>query len=228
MHLKLRILLLCLLLGAATLPAQLSCGLKGGLGMSRITVYFRSELTQVIVFPSASASLGFYGQLDLGKRFSLRSEVLASLITDHYRSKTFSTDANGTPTTEFSVAHIWRNVSYLSVPLMVGFKVDRLDLFVGAQASVALNSWGRASGRIPLGDSTVPFETRYPTMNVQPFDFGPKAAAAYSLSDRFSLEMSYYHGLMAIQEAPNFPWPFRVRQLLLGLNWRMSGPQKGF
>jgi hypothetical protein len=223
MHLKLRILLLCLLLGAATLPAQLSCGLKAGVGLSQITGYWRGENSTFWVIPSPSTSIGGYGQLGIGSRFLLRAELLGSIITDHYRSKSTFADENGIPTGGFSTVHVWRNVCYLSVPLMAGFRFEHFDLFLGVQGSLALKSWARDEGWIFFDSMVRGFDNKYPTMNVQPFDIGPKAAATYSLSDRFSLEMSYYHGLIAIQQARNAPWPFRVRQLLVGLNWRLGG-----
>jgi hypothetical protein len=225
MHLTLRIFLLCLLLGTVSLYAQMEWGLKGGVGLSQITGYTRGSSSTYSVIPSPSAALGVYGQLGVGQRWQLRSELLVSQVTDHYLIRFPFTDAWGNLTDQFATTEIWRNATYLSLPVLFGVRIRALDIFLGMQGSLALRSNGKDRILFPGNGEPVEFNNRYPSPIFRLFDAGPKASLQWHFAERFALEGSYYHGLMAIQQAPNYPWPFRVRQLLVGLQWQITKKQ---
>jgi hypothetical protein len=225
MKLFLRMILLSLLIGTFSLQAQLSYGLKGGVGLSQITGYWRGGTSTYRVIPSSSAALGVYGQMGVGQRWLLRSELLFSHVTDHYFMRFPFTDAWGNLTDQFATTEIWRNATYLSLPVLFGVRIHQLDIFLGMQGSLALRSNGKERLLFPGNGEPVEFINRYPSPIFRLFDVGPKAAIQWHFAERFALEGSYYHGLLAIQQARNYPWPFRVRQLLVGAQWQLTKKQ---
>jgi hypothetical protein len=121
---SLRMILLCLAARNRFPPCStMEWGLKGGVGLSQITGYWRGSSSTYRVIPSPSAALGVYGQLGVGQRWLLRSELLVSHVTDHYLMRFPFTDAWGNLTDQFATTEIWRNATYLSLPVLFGVRI---------------------------------------------------------------------------------------------------------
>ncbi|MEO6169242.1 MAG: hypothetical protein ABIO46_04725, partial [Chitinophagales bacterium] len=69
-------------------------------------------------------------------------------------------------------------------------------------------------------------ENKY-QLNIDAFDFGPRAGLIFNLSDNFNIEATYYHGMNNIltNTLPD-SWKWNVQQMTVGVRYKIFNREK--
>lgn len=133
----------------------------------------------------------------------------------------FYTDNSGNPTGEFGTTNLDYHISYLSIPIYYGLKIKNLTINLGIQTSFALASRGHWISKMPYNGAVLTFEDAS-ELNIDSYDFGPKAGISYNINKHFSAEASYYYGVSNIL-SPTAPseWKWKIQQITIGLRYKL-------
>lgn len=204
----------------STTSAQNDFGIKINGGLSKITA--NRELTNATseykFAPSGQGGL-FYN-LHPGKRSLIGAELLFSMIESKETMKITYNDKFGNPLNDYFITNLDYHISYFSIPVYYGYKIKGLTINLGAQASLALSSRGHWIGTAPSNGSILTFEGE-DELNIDSYDFGPRAGIMYDLSKRLAVEASYYYGINNILSNTAPPeWIWKIQQITLGLRYK--------
>lgn len=196
---------------------QHSLGLKINGGLSRIS----NSITPVnsIQIPrfTLSGKAGFFYNMQLGSKSFLGAELLFNQIEGKEKFEFDFTDENGN-NPGYATGTTYRHISYLSLPIYYGFKVNNLLINIGFQASLVLASSSRLKGLATTNDEATKLDNKF-ELHVDNLDFGPRLGIAFDLSDKFAIEGIYYYGVKNILSHPNPLVVWRVQQVTLGLRY---------
>ena len=196
-------------------------GIRANAGISRISnsIYTNPSVQKMQFLPLARGGL-FY-QKDLNAGSFVGGDLLYLKIKGKDHDLTEATDENGNPAG--TIRHeMWKEISYLGLPLYYGLKTGDLTITFGVQLSFALNSSGRAKSTMLSETEYVIIENRYTSLNIDQLDFGPRAGVAYEILPRLSLEAELYAGMNNIVDNEgegDLYW--RIQQASFGLRYTL-------
>ena len=200
-----------------------SVGIKANGGLS----YFPTKIhqtgtpqtTQIFYFvPSAQCGIYYNYQVEQKSLFGI--ELLLTQIEGKEHDETPATDNFGNPTGQFITNDISRHLSYLSVPIYYGFFIKKLNVNFGLQTSMLLKSSGLSKAKSPDNNGGYyNFELKLDNLPVKDFDFGAKLGLSYALTNRFSIEATYYYGLLNIYKYNSADFKYKIQQITIGLRF---------
>lgn len=192
---------------------QYELGLKVSGGFSRITNNINSPGTKQTLYFSPSGQGGFFYSFNLGSKSILNVELLFTQMQGREKLEIPYLDQYGNPTDPYVTVQICRHISYISLPIYYGIKFKKISLNLGIQTSLVIISSGRERG--PSWDN------KYDELNIDPYDFGPRAGIIFHAFKRVSIEGNYYYGINNIlNENVTFPeWFWRTQQINVGVRY---------
>ena len=213
--------------------------LSGGLS------YLSTKVTGIIVDPSISppppktAQTFFYmpsGQVGLFYNFHFNKqsvfgvELLFSQIEGKEHDKTPATDFFGNPTGQFVTGNNFSHISYLSIPLYYGYNYKKISVNVGIQTSFLLHASSQSKFQAPDYNGNIQtFNSSSSELPLKYFDLGLRGGIIYSLTNKFSIEGTYYYGLLNIHEHnySDAGFVYKVQQMTIGIRYKffMSKPR---
>ena len=195
-------------------------GIKLNGGLSKITANRNTSNTTSKYSFAPSGQGGLFYNLNLGKRSLIGAELLFSQIESKEEMKIIYTDNFGNPTGEFGTTNLDYHISYFSIPVYYGFKIKSLTINLGVQTSFAFASRGHWISKAPYNGSTLTFEDEG-KLNIDSYDFGPRAGLIFNLSKRIAVEATYYYGINNILSTTAPPeWNWKIQQITLGLRYK--------
>lgn len=215
------ILFLLALAALSTTQAQNRRGIKMAAGVGHINNYVYPGDGEFRTQPALAGQLGLFQEWNATDRLVLGAELLGSYVRgkDIYRQRY--------PYPSFPpTASVWYNdretkdVFYLSVPLWIGWQVNRWTFNVGGQASLFL---GGVRNQDP-GLESIHHVSNWQegrVQNARVVEVGPRAAMICNLNAKWALEASYYHGATnAFFTA--YDVRTNIRHGLVGVRWAMN------
>lgn len=206
--------------------AQQQFGIKASGGISRIygdlQSSFYPEPPMTTSF-SPSFQAGIYWRFPMGRITSVGAELLYSKLQGAQTLRWRESYFNGT------VSHtIYEDVSFMNLPIYVGFTFNRLTFNAGFQVSLALSSTAKSKSLFlhdgkeeELANSS---SSHFP---VRDFDFGPRAGIIYQMNNRLSLEGIFYYGLGDISYPKLENTDLKIQQMTVGLRYALKDKQDG-
>lgn len=214
------ILVLILYIVCLTTKGQHDFGVKINGGWSKISTEINSSnLTQDYKFMSS-----YQGGLSYNFHFKNKSiigaELLFSKIRGKEHSKSPTTDEFGNPTSQFIISDIDRNISYLSIPIYYSYNYKKLHFNFGIQTSYAIVSDGLAKTSAPDSNGNMLyFESKSEKLPIKNFDFGVRMGLFFNLTNKISIEATYYYGLTNIYKYSFAQW--KIQQFTVGIKYNI-------
>ena len=211
-----------------TVFSQNDFGVKINGGISYLSTKVESTpptKQKFYVMPSGQAGL-FYN-LHPHDKFLFGTEVFFSQIEGKELLKSEEIDQNG-PTGQYATDYIWRHISYVGMPIYIGYSFKWFKINLGIQANLTLLSGGRDKGQATENGTIYTYENKYDHLAIDYYDYGVRAGMLFKLSNKFSIDVNYYYGLNNIvQEAflSNY-WTWKVQQATVGIRYKFNGRKK--
>ncbi len=173
-----------------------------------------------------SEQLGLYATLHTGNNSHLGTELILSQVRGKETLQLDFTDqfgnlvGNGKTTT-------YMNITYLAIPIYYGIRINKLFFNLGVQSSIPLMSNARQFGDATFYGKTTHYETNYEKFNIGKNNFGAKAGLGFNLTNKISLESTYYYGISHIFHVNrNLGRIWQVQQILFGLRYKLFTKEK--
>ena len=209
------ILPLVFVLSSTSLIGQHSLGIKANFGASKLKTSY-SYSTDHIDYFKPSGQLGFTYKYILSNRSIIGSELLFYQIRGKEHANLALSNDFGDPIGILKL-DIWRNISYLGLPLYYGYNFKNFTFCIGIQTSVTLFSSGKERSEYPdLNGDPVITENEFSGLNIDMLNVGPIASIKYNLTDKSALELMYYYGVNNIQQDIQ-DWKLNPHLLTVGL-----------
>lgn len=215
---KRQLTLLILLAINLAVFGQHNLGLKVNGGLSKISNTFQiSNGTNKIQFAPSGLS-GIFCNLHLGDKSVLGAELLFIQIEGREHSEFDAIDVFGNKTGTIT-DDIYKHISYLGIPVYYGLKFNKMTINLGLLVSFTLASSGREKGRAPYNGEVLTWDNEFDELNIDSYDFGPRAGVIFNLNDRFAIEGAYYYGANNILDDDGPDWTWRVQQATVGFRY---------
>lgn len=199
---------------------QHNFGLKTNGGLSKISNDLNSDFTTQNIHFSPSGGGGLFYNWKFGDKSALGVELLFIQIEGKERIETAATDPYGSPRGEIIIHNLWRHVSYIGVPIYYGLKLKKLTINFGFQTSFTLTSSGRIKGQSSYNGTIRTWDDNISELNIDSFDFGPRAGIIFNLTDKFAVDGTYYYGVNNILGNDiGLDWTWKVQQVTVGLRY---------
>ncbi len=217
---KRQLTILILLAINLTVFGQHNLGLKVNGGLSRISnsLIDVSNGTDKIQFALSGCS-GIFYNLHLNDKSILEAELLFIQIEGRKHLEFDVTDGFGNKTGT-ATDDIFEYISYLGLPVYYGLKLNKWIINLGFQVSFTLTSSAREKGQAPSNGEIITWDNKFDELNIDSYDFGPRAGVIFNLNNRFAIEGTYYYGVNNIldNDAPNW-LTWKVQQATVGLRY---------
>ncbi|MGE5395623.1 MAG: outer membrane beta-barrel protein [Candidatus Saccharibacteria bacterium] len=220
---------------------QQQVGIKASGGISKIygslgDNRFNSFPTSI---PTTSSSFspcfqaGLYYLLPTGKNTSLGTELLYSKVQGN---QTEIWEYNSAIKVGHTSKYTNEHISFLSLPVYFGVTVKRLTINGGFQFSYVLSSSG--SVKTTSNETTIinndqnddnpralfasNGDYKINNLDIKEADFGPRLGAVYRLTNKLSMEGTFYHGLNNINMTTSSEKALKIQQLTVGVRYALS------
>ena len=199
-------------------------GIKASGGISRITnsMDISNSTLSIPFVPSGQG--GFFYNVQLGSKSLLGAELLLSQIEakEKLEMDLYTLNEFGNRNyLGYRKDNSYRHISYLSLPVYYGFKINRLVINAGFQISYSISSSGREKVQGVIEGENFKIDIKTNDINIKRFDYGPKAGIIYNLTDKLAFEGTYYYGLNNIQKGDQILWKLKVQQATLGIRYTL-------
>lgn len=205
-----------------TVSGQHQFGIKANGGISRITNSMDISNAS-LTFPFVpSGQGGFFYNLQLGAESLLGAELLLSQIEgmEKLEMDLYTLNEFGNRNyLGYRKDNLYRHISYLSLPVYYGFKINRLVINAGFQISYSISNSGREKGQGVIEGENFKIDIKTNDINIKRFDYGLKAGIIYNLTDKLAAEGTYYYGLNNIQKGDPIIGKLKVQQATLGIRY---------
>lgn len=209
--------ILALLILNLTALGQHHLGLKVNGGISRMSNSSNPSNSTNTVHLAPSGNGGLFYNYELGGKSILGADLLFTQIGGIEKIE-FDLTSNGDIIGN-TAGTMYKHISYLSLPIFYGIKLNDLTINIGFQFSYAITSSGRQKGEATINGERKTFDTKFDKLNIDPFDFGPRAGLAYSITDNFAIEGTYYYGINNIIAKDGPSWTWRIQQATIGIKY---------
>jgi len=165
-----------------------SPGIKGGLNFAHFTQTTdpNQKYTNLTDF-----YVGFLGELNLSKVYSLQPEILYTRQGSGYERR----EANNT-ITAYDI-----KVSYLSLGLANKFKFNKFNLHVGPTVDININDKGKTLATTYNNDvNNDPYFYNFYDYKYTPIDLAVFIGAGYDITDNFGVEARIKKGLIDVTD----------------------------
>jgi hypothetical protein len=143
---------------------------------------------------------------------------LFNQINGKEHSNTPETDINGNQIGNIAVDYS-RHISYLSIPIYYGYNFGKLNVNLGLQTSLLLYSTMQSIAKDSYNGVITTYQEKS-TVPVTYADFGARINLFYPLSNKFSMEVTYYCGLInTYKYASQNDFNYRAQQITFGLRY---------
>lgn len=208
--------------------SQREFGVKVSGGLSKIT----SSMELMNTTPSTpfvpSGQAGLYYHLSLSKKSSLGAELLFSQIAGKENYKWDFKDLGDYYGEGTLYCTIGRHISYFSLPVYYGLTYNKLTFNGGFQVSHALSS-RYDQNKVFYIHNGVKENVDNPQTSklyVRDYDFGPRVGIVYQLSDKLSIEGTYYYSLTDISYPKLAEAAWKIEQITLGLRCALKAKKE--
>ncbi len=206
--------------------SQHSLGVKAAGGLSKVTTLRPLTNTESKFIFAPSGQAGLFYKFNFGRSSSVGAELLFSQIEGRENMKSYYSDLMGNLTAEYFTTKLDYHLSCLSLPVYYGFTYREFTIHLGGQVSYVLKSRGHWITEACVNNETIQFEDEG-ELNLDGYDFGPRAGLMFNLSKQFAIEASYYYGLNNILANPTPEgWDWKVQQMMLGLRYKLWRAEK--
>ncbi|MCE9539114.1 MAG: PorT family protein [Bacteroidetes bacterium] len=201
---------------------QQEIGIKANVGLSRIYNNENSPLTTLKIYFVPSGQGGIFYNFNFGNKSLLGAELLFIQINGKEQLDLQGTDIHGQPSGETFTDNTEKHISYLGLPIYYGFKIKKLTLNLGIQTSLVLMSGGEEKGQVPDGYGGIStWDNKFDKLYIDAFDFGARAGLIFNLTNKFSIEGTYYYGINNIlqKDKYNSELKWKIQQMTIGLRY---------
>lgn len=201
-------------------------GVKVNGGLSKITTTWEDPNSTFTTPFVPSGQAGLYYNLLMGKRISLGAELLFSQIEGKEKRETDLVDAEGN-----NVGHatffIYRHISYLSLPIYIGFNITKLTIHAGLQLSRNISGSDNDKHDGIINGEQFKSESKSINNPFSKYELGPRAGIHYRLSDRLVVEGTYYYGISNIDKGVPMINELKVQQMTVGMRYALCTKESG-
>jgi hypothetical protein len=211
-----------LLIFISKIYGQHTFGIKLNGGISNISVKTNNGQTlKHISYPQPSYNGGIYYAVNLNKKLTFGTEVLFTQINGKEYLGIPFTDNNNNPTGQYYSDTIWRHLSYLGLPIYIGYNYKKLNLNIGVQTNIRIGGKVREIGSAPLNGDTLTWDNKFTNLNgYDKLDFGIRAGFILKIYRNIGLEGNYYLGLNNnLKGSITSNWKMKNRQLTIGIRY---------
>lgn len=212
--------LLGFLILSSTIWGQWEYGVKGGLGVSKIT----NEIEELSINPKTyfvvSGQIGVYSLIQSTSNLYFGAELLINQIEGKERSLMKFYDNNDIYT-GFSKMEYQTHLTYLSLPVYVGINLSKFTLNAGFQLGLSVLSSEQVKGIINLEGIEMTFDETNHHLNFDKYDFGPRVGITFSIDERLSLEGTYYRGINNLVKDNPESFSTAVQQAIVGVRYQL-------
>jgi len=203
--------------------AQNNFGVKLNAGVS--TIKYKFDQTNIDYKNSLelSGQIGVFGEISIGKKSKLGSEITFSQIEGAETSSFEVLGDYGYPTGTVGYLNTRNNIhiSYLTFPLYYGYKIDKMTINGGFQVAAVIFSSEVIKSTYTISGDITNYTQKQNDMNIDWFDFGPRIGIIYDLNSRLSIEGTYYHGINNIIKENEAFASMRIQQATIGLRYKL-------
>lgn len=203
-----------------TLHGQHHLGLKINGGISKISNSLKPSYSTNKLHLPPSGQFGLFYNYDLGDKSILGVELLYLAIEDKNKTA-YNYTSNGNV-----IGHhyntILKHISYLSLPIYYGLKVNDLTINAGFQFSYAIISGGIGKTELAWKEEFQMYDYKFGPLEIDRIDYGPRAGAIYNLTDKFAIEGLLYYGIHNIFAWKMIDWTWKIRQATVGIRYSFS------
>ena len=220
---KLNAILVIIFFITINLFGQVENGLKLNIGLSKVKkIAHNKSDNDFQVKPGFSSQIGYYIYIPISERLRIGTELTINQIQSREIKESFSVNAITLERTDYTNKYI-RNLFYLNLPIMVGIKLNKIQVNAGFQGGLKIHDTNKlkrySGGR--LEETKKSFEN----YDLNKFDFGPRVGLTYQVSKKTSLEAHYYHSLSdVLEDELLFEW--RARQITIGVLYQLGAQTK--
>jgi len=220
-----------IILFAVTVSAfgQQSFGIKINAGFS----YLKTER---VTYPQIPETQKFYpvlsgqGGLTYSYSFNSKFQIGTELLYTQIEGKEVFNGFSGLLTNNTFISdgsyeiNMSRHIYYLGLPIYVGYNFNKLNVNVGVQGNFKLGGsthWTASSSS--NNGATESYESGSNKLDINKFDYGLRLGVFYKLTEKYSIEANYYHGLSDIINGGFISGsPFwSVQQLTVGIRYNL-------
>jgi hypothetical protein len=152
----------------------------------------------------ANLLAGVYTQIAIGESIILQPE----LVYDRRGTIIKNSITSSSKKSRF-------NFAYLSLPIMIGYKVtDKVQFLVGPQANYLLTARAKGDGF----DNDVKDIVGY-----NHYDYGVAGGVKYAINSKINAELRYYRGLSILFERELFDSAWKMQSLQLHFSYALFG-----
>ncbi len=198
-----------------TSSGQMVIGLTANGGLSKLIkkVDFSGTVQKNYFMPSGHAGLFFNFHVD--DKSLIGTDLLFVQIEGKEHLDTPETDIQGNPTGKYMRTDMWTHISYIGLPVYYGYKINKFILNLGFQTSVVLASSGLAKTTSGYGV----LENTIDKLYIDALDAGLWTGLHFRLTEKFSIQTSYYLGLNNILKNNYAKW--KIQEMTVGLRYNL-------
>jgi opacity protein-like surface antigen len=205
-----------------TTLGQQDLGIKANYGLSYLNheVVFKDSYGLIDKnYYAFSFQGGLFYKLHL-HNFSINAEILFMQIGGKEYREVPLVDQYGNIIEVSASRTIWRHISYLGIPIYMGYDFKRLNINFGFQTNLLLLSSEKIKYESHYNGILYTSKDKYHGIGIDKFDYGIKAGLIFRLSDKFFIEANYYYGLNNIYKGNNVI--MNIQQMTIGLRYKFN------
>ncbi|MBA3901402.1 MAG: PorT family protein [Bacteroidetes bacterium] len=214
--------LLILLSLSVDVFGQQDMGVKLNIGLSRVVTnldFPDLALKKVQFAPSGHA--GLYYSKKIKEKTSFGAELLFVQIEGKEHIEFPTTDNQGNFTGVLVINKYYKHLSYLALPVYYGININKISVNAGLQFMLLLTSNGREKGETNYNGEVKRWDNNYGKLNIDHYDFGPRAGIIYKMTERLDIDANYYHGINnIINNTLQSYYRWRNQQLTIGMRYK--------
>lgn len=196
-----------------SLFGQHNFGIKLNGGLSWISNTYNPSYVSITYQPAISGQAGLFYSIHPGNKFVFETELLFIQIEGRDE---VGIDLRGEG---FITIHGTNHISYISIPVHCGLKVNRFIFNLGFQFSFVVASSGKEEIEWIYGSYESTWIREYDQLNMDKFDFGPRIGVQFQLNDKFAIEALYYHGLRKVNTYADYNLERYIQQATIGFRY---------
>ncbi|HET6245075.1 MAG: PorT family protein [Bacteroidetes bacterium] len=207
---------------------QQDLGVKANIGLSRIVTNFDfpDPARKKLQF-APSGQAGLYYSKKIKEKTSFGAELLFVQIEDKMHVETPMPDNQGNYTGEFITNKYYKHLSYMALPVYYGININKISVNAGLQFLLLITSNGRQKGEMNYNGEVISWDNNHGKLNIDRYDFGPRAGIIYKITEKFDIEANYYQGINnIINNSLQSYFRWRNQQLTIGMRYKFLNPIK--
>lgn len=196
-----------------------SIGLTANGGLSKVSTNYSSTGWAVNnnIF-RFSGHAGLFYNLHITENSSIETALLFTQVEGKEHQSFQLHDSVGNPWPVYFVDNYYRHITYLGLPIQYGLQVKRFTIAIGGQLSFALLKNERHEYYTSYPKSEPDPRNENNKLNIDSFDYGIKGGLLFNLTEKFTLETTFYQSLNNIYKNNEYTWT--IQQWTVGLRYK--------